>query len=328
MLRATRRSRRLDVPSRSDEEPSRETNRILFHLAEIGAGRSSVTEEEIVAQENPQMSQILLGLLVLAEDLDYARRKRDEAEAARAVEARERERLLVEVREAVSSRDRFLAVASHELRTPVSTLLLLVDNLGVVAGSSEAGVVPAELLARHLTTLRRQVDRLTSLVAQMLDVSRITGAGLELNPTPTDLTAIVREAVDRFELECHRRGVTVRLEAGGPIEGMWDGPRLDQVVTNLVSNALKYGAGQPVDVSVRAEPGRAVVQVHDRGPGIPEEEREKIFAPFARAVATRHHAGIGLGLWITRQIVQASGGTVRVDGRTGEGSTFTVELPR
>ena len=110
--------------------------------------------------------------------------------------------------------------------------------------------------------------------------------------------------------------------------GTWDGARLDQVVTNLLSNALKYGAGQPVEISVRGEATRAVLVVRDHGIGIPAEERTKIFGPFARAVPARHHAGLGLGLWITHQIVRASGGSITVDSRPEEGSTFTVELPR
>ena len=112
-----------------------------------------------------------------------------------------------------------------------------------------------------------------------------------------------------------------------PVQGTWDAARVDQVVTNLVSNALKYGAGRPIEVSVRAETSRAVFMVRDHGVGIPDDEQSKVFGPFARAATAKHHAGLGLGLWIAQQIVQASGGRITVESRLDEGSTFTVELP-
>jgi len=301
------------------------TDRILSHLSEIGAGRCTITEEAIVRERDPNMSQILLGLLVLHEDLAYARKLRDEAEAARLVATNERERLLEELEKAVAARDQFLALASHELRTPLSTMTLLVDNFAETVARSDK---PAALIAKQMPILKRQVERLGTLVLEMLAVSRITGGGLDLVPAPVDLAAIVREVVERFGLEIERRHVIVKMHAGSPVVGMWDGARLDQVVSNLLSNALKFGAGRPVEISVRAEAARAVLIVRDRGIGIAPQIRSKIFGPFSGAVSTRHHAGLGLGLWITHQIVRASGGSITVDSRPDEGSTFTVELPR
>jgi signal transduction histidine kinase len=180
---------------------------------------------------------------------------------------------------------------------------------------------------RQLAILKRQVDRLTALVVEMLDVSRITGGRLRLNLGPVDLSEVVREVLDRFDLEIQRRHVTLKVNASDPAPGIWDAARIDQVITNLISNALKYGAGRPIEVSVRIEASQAVVVVRDHGIGIPEDERSRIFGLFALPVAT-HHAGLGLGLWIAQQIVQASGGRIKVDSRPGQGSTFTVELPR
>jgi signal transduction histidine kinase len=274
------------------------TDRILSHLSEIGAGRCTITEEAIVQEQDPNMSQILLGLLVLHEDLAYARKLRDQAEAARLVAANERERLLEELEKAVAARDQFLALASHELRTPLSTMTLLVDNF-VETVTVTGGGKPAALLAQHLPMLKRQVERLGTLVLEMLAVSRITGGGLDLVPASVDLAAIVREVVERFGLEIERRHVAVKMRAAVPVVGMWDGARLDQVVTNLLSNALKFGAGRPVEISVRAEARRAVLIVRDHGIGIAPETRSKIFGPFSGAVSARHHAGLGLGLWIT-----------------------------
>jgi signal transduction histidine kinase len=304
------------------------TDRILMHLAEIGAGRCTITDDIIVAERDPEMSQVLLGLLVLYEDLSYASRQRAEAETALRIVAEDRARLLEDRRQAVAARDQFLAVAAHELRTPLATLAMLVDYL-IVPLHPPSTTVPGGVLVqkRQLAMLKRQVDRLTALVVEMLDVSRITGGRLQLSLGPVDLRDVVREVLDRFDLEIQRRHVTLKLNAPDPAPGIWDAARIDQVVTNLISNALKYGAGRPVEVSVRVEASQAVVVVRDHGIGIPEDEQSKIFGPFARVLAATHHEGLGLGLWIAQQIVQASGGRIKVDSRPEQGSTFTVELP-
>jgi signal transduction histidine kinase len=265
---------------------------------------------------------------VLYEDLSYASRQRAEAETALRLVAEERARLLEERQQAVAARDQFLAVVSHELRTPLATLALLVDYL-IVPLHPHSATEPGGVVVQkpQLAMLKRQVDRLTALVAEMLDVSRITGGGLPLSPGPVDLRDVVREVLGRFDLEIQRRHVTLKVNAPDPVPGIWDAARIDQVMTNLISNALKYGAGRPIEVSVRAEASQAVVVVRDHGIGIPEDEQRKIFGPFAPVLAATHHAGLGLGLWIAQRIVQASGGRIKVDSQPEQGSTFTVELP-
>ena len=304
------------------------TDRILKHLAEIGAGRCTISEDSVVAEPDPDMRQVLLGLLVLHEDLAYGSQQRAEAEASLRRVADERERLLEDRRQAVAARDQFLAVAAHELRTPLATLALLVDHV-IASPPAPSGGDPGTLVVqrRQLTMLKRQVDRLRGLVAEMLDVSRVTSSGLDLVPGPVDLRDVVQEVLDRFDPEIQQRRVSVSVDAKVPVRGVWDAARVDQVLTNLVSNALKYGAGRPIEVSVRAEGPNALVVVSDHGVGIQEDEQGKIFAPFARAVTARHHAGLGLGLWIAQQIAQASGGRIVVNSRPAEGSTFTLELP-
>jgi signal transduction histidine kinase len=303
------------------------TDRILMHLAEIGAGRCTITDDTIVSERDPEMSQVLLGLLVLYEDLTYASRQRAEAETALRLVAEERECLLEDRRQAVAARDQFLAVAAHELRTPLATLALIVDHLIVPLPQSTTEPGSVVVQTRQLAMLKRQVDRLTALAAEMLDVSRITGGGLQLSLGSVDLRDIVREVLDRFDLEIQRRHVMLKVNAPDPVPGTWDAARIDQVITNLISNALKYGAGRPIEVAVRVEASQAVVVVRDHGIGIPEADQSKIFGPFARAFTATHHAGLGLGLWIAEQIVEASGGRIKVNSRPEQGSTFTVELP-
>jgi signal transduction histidine kinase len=298
-----------------------------MHLAEIGAGRCSITDDSVVAEPDPDLSQILLGLLVLHEDLSYTARRRTEAETTLRLVAEERERLLEDRRQAIAARDQFLAIAAHELRTPLATLALLVDHLITPAPSPAAGDGGA-VDGQQLAILKRQIERLTGLVAQMLDVARITRGGLDLVPGPVDLRGVVREVLERFGLEIQRRRVTVTVNTPEPVQGIWDAARVDQVATNLISNALKYGAGRPIEISVRGDTSLATLTVRDHGVGIPDDELSKVFGPFARAATARHHAGLGLGLWIVQQIVQASGGRITVDSRLHEGSTFTVELPR
>jgi signal transduction histidine kinase len=296
-------------------------------LAEIGAGRCSITEEAVVAEPNSEMRQVLLGLLVLFEDLSYESQQRTASETALQLVADERERLLEDRRRAVAALDEFIAVSAHELRTPLTTLTLVIDHLIAppLKARTESGVMVVQV--QHLMALKRQVERLTVLAGEMLDVSRITsGRGVPLKPGPVDLRDVVLEVIDRFDLEIQRRRVTVSVDAPDSVPGIWDAARLDQVVANLLSNALKYGLGRPIDVSVRAEPSRAVLVVRDHGIGIPQDEQAKIFGPFAHAVAVKHHEGLGLGLWIAREILNASGGRIKVDSRPGEGSTFTVEL--
>jgi len=304
------------------------TDRILMHLAEIGAGRCTITDDTVASERDPEMSQVLLGLLVLYEDLSYASRQRAEAETALRLVAEQRARLLEDRRQAVAARDQFLAVVAHELRTPLATLTLLVDCL-ITPLHPHSPTEPGDVVVqkRQLVMLKRQVDRLTTLVVEMLDVSRITGGGLQLSLGPVDLRDIVRHVLDRFDLEIQRRHVTLMVNAPDPARGIWDAARIDQVITNLISNALKYGAGRPIEVSVRVEASQAVLVVRDHGIGIPDEEQSKIFGPFAPVLAATHHAGLGLSLWMAQQIVQASGGRIKVDSRPEHGSTFTVELP-
>jgi PAS domain S-box-containing protein len=240
---------------------------------------------------------------------------------------RERARLVRELQEAISARDDFLSIASHELRTPLTPIRLTVQRLRR-KGQDPAAAVP-KLVTSQLETMDRQVGRLDTLINELLDVSRITVGRMDLEVTEFDLGALVREVVARFQQELELGGYTVTLDLGAPALGRWDRLRLDQVISNLLSNAMKYGGERKlIEVGVADRGATVEVSIRDHGLGISAEDQERIFERFERLISVRHFGGFGLGLWIVRQIAEAHAGRVRVDSAPGQGSTFTVEVPR
>lgn len=230
-------------------------------------------------------------------------------------------RLYARAQDALRDRDDFLSIASHELKTPLTSLLLQSETLRNSARRGEP-----EAVMRKADVIRRNVERLSRLVASLLDLSRIAAGQLEIELEEVELAALTRDVASRFEDEAERAGCALVVDTPGPIVGRWDPLRLDQVITNLLSNAIKYGPGRPVEIRLRRAGDAALLSVLDRGIGISEADQRRIFGRFERAVSKRHYGGFGLGLWITRQVVETLGGEVRVESAPGEGSTFTVEL--
>ncbi len=309
---------------RAENANSGKVEIILNHLGNIGAGTCSIDDAEIANEPDADFRQLLVGLVTLHGDLDYARSLHEKADAERARIDAERERLLTEREAAISARDEFLAVASHELRTPLSTLSLQLE--GFATALRRGGSADTTLEGR-LQRLRRQVTRLSELVTEMLDVSRISSGMISAEESIVDLGQLAREVIERFGDELARRNTRLTLDVGDSIVGVWDASRLDQVLSNLLSNAIKYGDGKPIEVSAWSADGWAHVSIVDRGIGISEDDRDRIFAPYSRAVSSQHISGLGLGLWIAQQIVRSSGGSIRVESKIGSGSRFTVDLP-
>lgn len=232
------------------------------------------------------------------------------------------ERRQNDARRAIQVRDEFMSIASHELKTPLTALGLQVQSL-----ERKAADMP-ESAQKAVRAIVRHLQRLEHLIGNLLDVSRIASGRLTIERSEVDLAALVREVTARFEDEARRCGAAIELDAEAPVVGEWDPFRLEQVVTNLVSNALKYGGQKPIAVKVEGDGERARLVVRDHGIGIAREDEARIFGRYERAVSGRHYGGLGLGLYITHQIVSAHRGTIRVQSEPGEGSTFTVELPR
>jgi signal transduction histidine kinase len=223
-------------------------------------------------------------------------------------------------------RDDFLSIASHELKTPLTPLSLKLQVMARLAGA-EQGAELTRRMGNDLEAMRRYVRRLSDLISDLLDVARISGGRMRVELAEVELGGLVREVASRFEAEAERAGGRLEVRVEEPLVGRWDRLRLEQVVTNLLSNALKYGAGKPVHVRVVGVEERARLTVKDEGIGIDGLNLVRIFEKFERAVSERHYGGLGLGLYITQQIVRALGGNISVESEPHRGSTFTVELP-
>ncbi len=238
---------------------------------------------------------------------------------------KELETTSAELRAAAALRDDFLTVASHELRTPLTTLGLQLDGLLLALHQTSPTNTPVSKLLEKANRLRTQADRLEALIEGMLDVFNLGSNNLVLQVAELDLADAARSVVSRLALEFRSIHIEYRSE---PSPGLWDRRRVEQVITALVSNALKFGAGRPIEVGVGGTSTNGRVWVKDRGIGIAASDQQRIFGRFVRVAPSNQYAGFGLGLWIVQEIVKAMGGQVHLHSQLGLGSTFTVELPR
>ncbi len=226
---------------------------------------------------------------------------------------------------ALVARDTFLSVASHELKSPITVLQLVLERLqrGARREANFSGVQVAERLEPAL----RQVRRLGGLVQNLLDVSRARNNHFELDCERFQLDSLVREVCERFSEQARQAGSELSMEDCPQVEVHWDRLRVEQALSNLVTNAIKYGAGGPISLRAEWQDGVVCLRVEDRGIGVPEGDHERIFNPFERAASGHRVESLGLGLYIVREIARAHGGTVGVTGRDGGGSCFTLRLP-
>ncbi|HEX2573746.1 MAG TPA: HAMP domain-containing sensor histidine kinase [Polyangia bacterium] len=250
-----------------------------------------------------------------------------ERELGEAQMRRERREALEALEQAIRARDDFLSIASHELKTPLTTLRLQVAGLLRAAESARMNLAEDKVRSR-LGSIARSAERLAELVDRMLDVTRITTGRLELDREEVDLVAVMREVVADLELGLDGARPTIGVRAGVPVTGRWDRQRIEAVVTNLLTNAIKYGEKRPIEVTLEDLGASARLVVVDHGIGIAEADQRRIFERFERAVPEQHFGGFGIGLWLSRQIVEAHGGRIKVSSRPGEGSRFEIELPK
>jgi signal transduction histidine kinase len=250
------------------------------------------------------------------EDLELA-----EELARRVALSVENARLYRGAQEALQARDELLSIAAHEIRGPITSMHMAVQGI-------RKGKIPPSAMPRVLDVIEREDRRLARFVDELLDVGRIRGGRMQLTYEEVDLSEVVRSAASRASAELARSGSSLSVTTEARCVGHWDRFRLDQVVTHLLSNAIKFGLGKPIAISVKAHEGMVSLVVKDHGIGISPEMHERIFLPFERAVAVRHYGGLGLGLYIARTVVAAMGGRISVESSPNVGSTFFVALPR
>ncbi|HWX50234.1 MAG TPA: HAMP domain-containing sensor histidine kinase [Roseomonas sp.] len=240
-------------------------------------------------------------------------------------EEADKDRLIAELREAVRARDEFVAIAAHELRNPMTPILMQVS--GLLAVVRDPGRCRPELLTPRLEALEFAVQEFVRRSTALLDVSRIAAGNVRIETAEVDLTRVVRSVVDRAGIAARLARSPIEADLQEGVVGTWDPLALEQMTENLLSNAIKFGAGQPVIVTLASDSQTARLTVRDHGIGISEGDRSRIFARFERAVTQREHGGFGIGLWLVNQLVTAMGGAIAVESAPGEGTIFTVTLP-
>ena len=232
------------------------------------------------------------------------------------------------LKDALAARDEFLSIASHELRTPLTPMVLQLQLLERALEKGDTTVVSPEKLGKTLDSWRRQVDRLTRLIEELLDVSRISAGRLIIQNEHFDLKHMVEDVIERYRPQLNGAGSEVQVKALAEVSGEWDRSRIEQVFTNLLTNAMKYAPKSALEVTVDQDDQWAILALRDHGPGITEEDQKRIFQRFERAASHDGVSGLGLGLYIAKNIIEAHGGQISVKSERGKGSTFEIRLPR
>lgn len=276
------------------------------------------------AQEELKVSKDLLQFELHSEQTNVASlvkeitQRKNELESALVVAEQARKN----AQDALNIRQEFISLASHELNTPITSLQLqtqlLLKKLQNEQTNHSTGI------SKTLQIYESQVKRIGRTVKDMLDISRMEKGNIELQRSEVDLQQLVEDIL----LLVQGLGPTeIHFKSAGPIRGQWDNFRLEQVILNLLTNAIKFGQEKPIEIILRQNGNWAEIVVSDQGIGIPHDEQERIFNRFERGVSMYQYSGLGLGLYLAKSVVTAHEGSIQVESAPGEGSRFTVKLP-
>jgi signal transduction histidine kinase len=266
--------------------------------------------------------------------LDQQRREMQRQMEALEAARREQEVLLrelnatqAELQRSLRMRDEFMSLVAHELRTPLNTLFLETQMRSLQLKRGNLPAFNPEQMSSMIKRDERQIKAMIRLIDDMLDVSRMKSGTLSIRPAKVELMALLERVVNDLSLQAAAAGANVVLAPHAPVEGFWDEFRIEQVVVNLLTNALRYGGGGAVEVSVQTEGCNARISVRDHGKGIAPDFLERIFEPYERGAKSGEPKGLGLGLYISRQLALSHGGQLTVESTPGEGATFSLILP-
>lgn len=228
----------------------------------------------------------------------------------------------------IKDRDQFLSIISHELKTPLTVMLLNLHSLSKSVQNDSLASFSIHELVKILKNSEQQIKWLKSMIDNLQDVSLITIGRMDLHLEDTDLVSVAKQVIQSFSEKLKREKIKINIQAKSAVVGMWDKVRIEQVITNLISNAIKYGGGKPIDIQIFKNGGDAKFIIKDQGMGIPSHEQEVIFDLFKRASGPgEYKKGLGVGLFITSQIVKIHGGQIKVSSIMTKGASFTIELP-
>ena len=298
---------------------------LLTHTVE----RSLQTEriiEQVGVNGNVSLLERPFRILTLVSSIRVALQSRRRQYEVRALLLEQSLAVEKQIR-AVSQRDEFLSIASHELKTPITSMKLQVQVRKRMLSRGDLSISSPEKIAGLLDFTETQLNRLSRLVDDMLDISRIVNGKLSLNREPAELGQLVSEVLEGFADQFRAANCSIDFRRSEAVYGDWDRYRIEQVVANLFGNAIKYAPNGAVTITVRSEKDTALLIVKDSGPGVAPKNQERIFQRFERAISGNDVSGLGLGLFISRQILDLHGGSIQIESQLGTGATFLVALP-
>lgn len=251
--------------------------------------------------------------------------KKREQEDKRTIE--DLKKNLIAAKKDTALRDEFLAIASHELKTPLTTVVLQIQTTLHNIRNVSLSEFSVEHLLHMLQSMQNQTRRLSKMINDLLNISLITTHKMELEREDVDLATHINDIIEGFAEKLQKEGITLTLHVKDSVVGKWDKLRLEQVIDNLISNAIKYGNKKPIRIEIEKEKNKAIIRVVDNGIGIHPSEKEQIFSLFKRGSIEKDYKGLGIGLYITNQIVELHGGRIDVKSHLGHGTTFSISLP-